>query len=266
MASNNTKKQIHVSPGIYFTESELSVASKSLGITNLGLAGETLKGPAFQPIDISSWAQYQQYFGGTSTEKFQGSQYPKYELPYIAKTYLEESQNLKVCRVLGLSGVNAGPAWIITAWGDEGKMYTESKPMVVAVIRSRGEHKKAAYIGPADPDNGFCEDQYEYDKILYYAKNVKIVKTKSLSLADGCTPGFSTKTNELLINSNNYGTFGLEVTTWDDQTKVYAVSFNAGEKNYIYNVIGGNPEIGDAEIYVEELYDVALQQLIERGE
>ena len=166
MASNNTKKQIHVSPGIYFTESELSVASKSLGITNLGLAGETLKGPAFQPIDISSWAQYQQYFGGTSTEKFQGSQYPKYELPYIAKTYLEKSQNLKVCRVLGLSGVNAGPAWIITAWGDEGKMYTESKPMVVAVIRSRGEHKKAAYIGPADPDNGICEDQYEYDKIL----------------------------------------------------------------------------------------------------
>ena len=266
MASNNTKKQIHVSPGIYFTESELSVASKSLGITNLGLAGETLKGPAFQPIDISSWAQYQQYFGGTSTEKFQGSQYPKYELPYIAKTYLEESQNLKVCRVLGLSGVNAGPAWVITAWGDEGKMYTESKPMVVAVIRSRGEHKKAAYIGSADTDNGICEDQYEYDKILYYAKDVKMVKTNSLSLADGCTPGFSTKTNELVINSNNYGTFGLKVTTWDDQTKVYAVSFNAGEKNYIYNVIGGNPEIGDAEIYVEELYDVALQQLIERGE
>ena len=91
MASNKTKKQVHVSPGIYFTESELSVATKSLGITNLGLAGETLKGPAFQPIEISSWAQYQQFFGGTSTEKFSGSQYPKYELPYIAKSYLTES-------------------------------------------------------------------------------------------------------------------------------------------------------------------------------
>ena len=118
MASNNTKKQVHVSPGIYFSESELSVATKSLGITNLGLAGETLKGPAFQPIEVSSWAQYQSYFGGTSTEKFEGSQYPKYELPYIAKTYLEESQNLKVCRVLGLSGVNAGPAWILYAYGE----------------------------------------------------------------------------------------------------------------------------------------------------
>ena len=268
MASNKTKKQVHVSPGIYFTESEISVATKSLGITNLGLAGETLKGPAFQPIEISSWAQYQQYFGGTSTEKYRGSKYPKYELPYIAKTYLEESQNLKVCRVLGLSGVNAGPAWVITAWGDEGKMYTEDKPMVVAVIRSRGEHKKAAYIGAADPTQGICEDQYEYDKILYYAKNVQIVQTKSLALVDGCTPGWSTTDNEFVIGPNNYGTFGLKVTLNDgnDTQKTYAVSFNPSEKDYIYNVIGGNPEIGDAEIYVEELYDVALQQLIERGE
>lgn len=267
MASNNTKKQVHVSPGIYFTESELSVASKSLGITNLGLVGETLKGPAFQPIEINSWAQYQQFFGGTSTEKYRGSQYPKYELPYIAKTYLEESQNLKVCRVLGLSGVNAGPAWLITAWKSTGgAMYTEAKPMVVAVIRSRGEHKKAAYIGPADPENGICEDQYEYDKILYYAKNVKIVPSRSLVLADGCNPGYSTKENAFVINTNNYGTFGLEVTLYDDTTKTYDVTLNPGEKNYIYNVIGGNPEIGDAEIYVEELYDVALQQLIERGE
>jgi hypothetical protein len=267
MASNNTKKQVHVSPGIYFTESELSVASKSLGITNLGLAGETIKGPAFQPIEISSWSQYQQYFGGTSTEKYRGSQYPKYELPYIAKTYLEESQNLKVCRVLGLSGVNAGPAWLITAWStDNTKMYTKDEPMVVAVIRSRGEHKKAAYIAPADPANGICEDQYEYDKILYYASEVEIVPTNSLLLADGCTPGYSQSQNEFGINPNNYGTFALKVTTWNGEEKTYAVTLNSGEKNYIYNVIGGNPEIGDAEIYVEELYDVALQQLVERGE
>ena len=267
MASNKTKKQVHVSPGIYFTESEISVASKSLGITNLGLAGETLKGPAFQVIDLSSWAQYQQFFGGTSTEKFSGSQYPKYELPYIAKTYLEESQNLKVCRVLGLSGVNAGPAWLITAYNTKANStYSKANPMVLAVLRSRGEHKKAAYIGPADPANGICEDQYEYDKILYYAKDIKMVKSKTLSLTDGCTPGFSANEGVFTINSNNYGTFGLEVTLYDNTTKTYDVTLNPGEKNYIYNVIGGNPEIGDSEIYVEELYDVALQQLVERGE
>ena len=267
MASNKTKKQVHVSPGIYFSESELPVATKSLGITNLGLAGETLRGAAFQVISVSSWPQFQQYFGGTSTEKFSGSQYPKYELPYIAKTYLEESQSLKVCRVLGLSGVNAGPAWVISAWSSEnGKMYSEAKPMVVAVLRSRGEHKKAAYIGPAKPDEGICEDQYEYDKILYYAKKVEIVKSKSLVLADGCTPAYSEKEHAFTINSNNYGMFGLKVTLYNGTEKTYDVSLNPGDKNYIYNVIGGNPEIGDCEIFVEELYDVALSQLVERGE
>ena len=269
--ANNSTKQVHVSPGIYFSESELPVASKSLGITNLGVAGETLRGPAFQPIEVSTWSQYQSYFGGTSTEKFRGSQYPKYELPYIAKTYLEQSQSLKVCRILGLSGVNAGPAWIITAWGDTiGGDYTEEKPMVVAVLRSRGEHRKAAFVAPADPDKGICTDQYEYDKIVYFAKNIKLVRSKSLVLMDGCNPGFDQTTNQLTINANNYGTFGLEVTLNDGSetpnTKTYSVSFNPSDKNYIYNVLGGDPEKGETEIYVEELYDIALRQLIERGE
>ena len=320
MASNISKKQVHVSPGIYFNESELSVATRSLGITNLGLAGETLKGPAFQPIDITNWSQYQSYFGGTSTEKFKGSQYPKYELPYIAKTYLEESQNLKVCRVLGLSGTNAGPAWVISAYTNKNykkvdkkpedmnqtdfdrlseyiskedydkldqiyknayvnlnSAYTKETPMVVAVIRSRGEHKKAAWVQSADGVN-ICNDVYEYDKIVYYAKDVEIVKTKRLALNDECEPKFTTAENELTIDANNYGTFGLKVYTSyktnesgktvvdRDVYNIYSVSFNPSDKNYIYNVIGGNPEIGDSEIFVEELYDVALQQLVERGE
>lgn len=115
MANNNNMRRTHSSPGVYFSESEITYASKSLGITTLGVAGETLRGPAFQAITIENWRQYQNYFGGTSTEKFRGSQYPKYELPYIAKSYLEQSQQLEVVRVLGLSGVNAGPAWVLTA-------------------------------------------------------------------------------------------------------------------------------------------------------
>ena len=113
MADN--ARGIHVSPGIYTREIDMTYAVRSLGITTLGLAGETLKGPAFQPMDIANWREFQEIFGGTSTEKFKGSQYPKYELPYIAKSYLTESEQLKVVRVLGLSGYNAGPAWIVTA-------------------------------------------------------------------------------------------------------------------------------------------------------
>ena len=103
----------HVSPGIYTEEKDVTYSVKSLGITSLGLGGETLYGPAFEYIEIKNWSEFVDYFGGTSPEKFRGSGLPKYEIPYIAKSYLEESQRLNVVRVLGLSGYHAGPYWAV---------------------------------------------------------------------------------------------------------------------------------------------------------
>ena len=266
MADKKTLKRVHATPGVYFSEMELTYSAKSMGITRLGVAGETQKGPAFQPIEITDWAEFQRFFGGTNTEKFSGSQYPKYELPYIAKEYLTQSQQLQVCRVLGLSGVNAGAAWLITAYDNEGKSeYTKDKPLVIAVIRSRGEHVKAAFKKPANKELGICEDVYEYDEIRYYAKDVKIRPSDALDYKDTCDPIFDKTTGTLSINSNNYGVFTLVVTTWEDEEVKYSVSLNPGDKNYIINILGQEPDKGESEIYVEELYDIALEQLIERG-
>lgn len=263
--NNNSPRQTHVSPGIYTKETDLTYAAKSLGITTLGLVGETVKGPAFQPFLIENWRQFTTYFGGTNPSKFRGSQYPKYELPYIAQSYLQESNQLQVVRVLGLSGVNAGAAWIITAKTPEEAEDKTWDNMVVCVLRSRGEHKKAAYLAPANPEEGICEDQYEYDKILYYAKQVELEPSKTLVLGVDCNPGYSQTSGDFSCTPLNYGTFTIKVTRYDGEIKKYSVSLNRNEKNYIYNVIGGDPEVGDAEVYVEELYDVALQQLVERG-
>lgn len=266
MADKKTLKRVHATPGVYFSEMELTYSAKSMGITRLGVAGETQKGPAFQPIEITDWAEFQRFFGGTNTEKFIGSQYPKYELPYIAKEYLTQSQQLQVCRVLGLSGVNAGAAWLITAYDNEGKSeYTKDKPLVIAVIRSRGEHVKAAFKKPANKELGICEDVYEYDEIRYYAKDVRIRPSDALDYKDTCNPIFDKTTGTLSINSNNYGVFTLVVTTWEDEEVKYSVSLNPGDKNYIINILGQEPDKGESEIYVEELYDIALEQLIERG-
>ena len=264
--TNNNARQTHVSPGIYTKEVDLTYAAKSLGITTLGVVGETVKGPAFQPILVDSWRTYQNYFGGTSTEKFRGSQYPKYELPYIAKSYLEESQQLQVCRVLGLSGVNAGAAWLLTAAGDKNSVYTDEKPLVIGVLRSRGEHRKAAFVKPMDEPAGICEDVYEYDKIVYFAKDVKITQSADLVLGNSCKPGFDQNKKEFTMDVLNYGTFTFVVTTNEGDEKKYSVTLNPSNKNYILNVLGTHPSKGDTEIYVEELYDVAIQQLIERGE
>jgi hypothetical protein len=111
MANKNT------SPGVYTSERELNFNTETVGVTTLGLVGETLKGPAFQPIFIRDFDSHVSVFGGTSAEKFKGTQIPKYELPYIAKSYLTQSNQLYVTRVLGLSGYDAGDTIAIRTLG-----------------------------------------------------------------------------------------------------------------------------------------------------
>ena len=109
MATN----KVFVSPGVYTSERDLSFVSQSVGVTTLGIVGEALKGPAFEPIFITNFDEYQAYFGGTVPEKFVNTQIPKYEAAYIAKSYLQQSNQLFVTRILGLSGYDAGPSWSI---------------------------------------------------------------------------------------------------------------------------------------------------------
>jgi hypothetical protein len=45
-----TANKVFVSPGVYTSERDLSFVSQSVGVTTLGIVGETLKGPAFEPI------------------------------------------------------------------------------------------------------------------------------------------------------------------------------------------------------------------------
>lgn len=277
----------HVAPGVYTQEIDVLYSAKSLGITKLGLVGETLMGPAFQPIPVENWKEYTSTFGGTSPKLFRGSKYPKYELPYIAKEFLTASDNLQIVRVLGLSGVNAGPAFIITGYKskptekealadyeagvkDGTYPYTKDNPMVIAVLRSRGEHKKAAFVAPADPDNGICDDVYEYDAIDYYAQNVFMTPSTSFETEDACQPGFVQRTGSFDVNVINYGMFTLKVKIGTDSDgkdifKMYPVSLNPTDKNYIYNILGSDPEETGAVLFVEELYDIALSRMIETG-
>jgi hypothetical protein len=45
MASSN---KVFVSPGVYTSERDLTFVAQSVGVTTLGVAGETLQGPAFR--------------------------------------------------------------------------------------------------------------------------------------------------------------------------------------------------------------------------
>jgi hypothetical protein len=132
-----TNSKVFVSPGVYTSEVDLSFVAQSVGVTTLGIVGETLKGPAFEPIFITNFDEFTSYFGGTSPEKFVNTQIPKYEASYIAKSYLQQSNQLFVTRILGLSGYDAGPSWSITTKANVDKttvdFYCESATTVDCV-------------------------------------------------------------------------------------------------------------------------------------
>lgn len=124
------------SPSVKFQEIDRSFASTpSLGITSVGMVGETLKGPAFSPVLVTTKAEFRRYFGGTSTEKFpDASKKMKFLAPTYANAFLEEGDQLYFTRILGKSGYKAGTAWAITV-SSSTAAYNN---MVVAILRSRG--------------------------------------------------------------------------------------------------------------------------------
>lgn len=347
----DSARGVHVSPGVYSKESVLTYAVKSLGITTLGIVGETLKGPAFEPISISNWREFENTFGGTSTEKFKSSQYPKYELPYIAKSYLKESEQLEVVRVLGLSGYQAGPAWAVTAkisgdYNDDAKGTQDS--VVVAVLRSRGEYYKyrkyetdatgatdcscqsAGYdelvynVGEVLRDADNCDGVIKYNpaalELAYYnplysstydcedveftsygegfevsSSNYGRFKINGLTgtvpygvsysmINEACnlykqgsaattenTTAFYTKYKDIInkqysgntsVTGNDGKDAYLQYVKYSGNMFTYAVSLNSTDKDYIIDVLGQNPSDGDAPIFVESIYDVALAKAI----
>lgn len=113
--TSQANQKVFVSAGVYTSETDLSFVAQSVGVTTLGLVGETLKGPAFEPIFITNFDEFQTFFGGTIPTKFINTQIPKYEAAYIAKAYLQQSNQLFMTRILGLSGYDAGPSWSLQA-------------------------------------------------------------------------------------------------------------------------------------------------------
>lgn len=247
------------SPGLYTKIEDVAYASKTLGITTLGLAGETLMGPAFEPIKVTDWPNFVTYFGGTSPELFKDSRYPKYELPYIAKSYLTKSDQLYVCRVLGLSGYNAGPAFAIY-----GKDSNSEKKYIIAILRSRGKYKKYANVGTE------CEPISAYDILEYDCDEITLTPYKSINSTYSCgqlTGGTVTGETKIKVSQNNYGMFCIEAKKSGKTIATIPVSLNPGSNDYIYNVLGSTPgNESKAPVFVEELYDVYLAELINKGE
>jgi hypothetical protein len=148
------------SPSVKFQEIDRSFASTpSLGITSVGMVGETLKGPAFSPVLVTTKAEFRRYFGGTSTEKYaDGSGKMKFLAPTYANAFLEEGNQLYFTRILGKSGYNAGPGWAIRVTAPAtGTGLTNTEISGSVIISS------STFLGINITANGNYSSQLTYD-------------------------------------------------------------------------------------------------------
>ena len=181
---------IFVSPGVFTREQDFTIFASRIGITRLGLVGKTLKGPAFEPIKIKNTDDYLLRFGSTD---------PDFPLPYVANSFLSQSNELTVTRVLGNNGFTNSGAWLIVASGGthsgatlavlrskrnqvSGDFYfdQESDVTIGAVSSTLGAFSLSATTGPltAQTNSGYTVslDETRDDYIVkLLGKNPKII-------------------------------------------------------------------------------------------
>lgn len=198
---------IFVSPGVYTKEQDFSVFASRIGITRLGLVGKTLKGPAFEPIKITSADEYLLRFGSTDV---------KYPLPYVANSFLSQSNELVVTRILGTTGFNNSPAWVIIADRATGSSGSKSGS-TLAILRSKKNQVSGSF----------------------YFTNEEHVKIGAITSTLGSFV-LSASTGPLTAATNSG----------------YTVSLDETRDDYIVKIFGKSPEVttGSPNLYVERIY------------
>ena len=238
-----TNSKVFVSPGVYTSEVDLSFVAQSVGVTTLGIAGETLKGPAFEPIFIRNFDEFTTYFGGTSPEKFVNTQIPKYEAAYIAKAYLQQSNQLFVTRVLGLSGYDAGPSWSVVTVANVDPTTIGFDCASGATVDCVYECTSANTIDISVPFSGCDNSDSSINFLSNFPPVIQTILTEQYRQFDGGTSSIDsdiTNTIFSILTSDNPST-GLTIDYFgsidpDDYSGFTNPTFSAGTQNNRFDV------------------------------
>ena len=84
-----------ISPGVFTRENDLSFLPQGVGAIGAAIIGPTVKGPAFVPTVVRSFAEYERKFGSLSSDTF---------IPQTVREYLKNAGSVTVCRVLAGGG------------------------------------------------------------------------------------------------------------------------------------------------------------------
>ena len=84
-----------ISPGVFTRENDLSFLPQGVGSIGAAIVGPTVKGPAFVPTVVRSFAEYERRFGSLSSETY---------VPQTVREYLRSAGSVTICRVLAGGG------------------------------------------------------------------------------------------------------------------------------------------------------------------
>ena len=84
-----------VSPGVFTRERDLSFLPAGISQIGAAIIGPTVKGPAFEPVIIESFKEFEQVFGPKTEDSY---------VPYTVEGYLKSAGRVTIVRVLGLTG------------------------------------------------------------------------------------------------------------------------------------------------------------------
>ena len=115
-----------VSPGVFTNEIDQSFLPAAIGEIGAAVVGPTVKGPAFTPIVVSSFSEFEQRFGSAFKS---GSDYYTYLTSETAREYLKHGSRLTVLRVL--PGSYSGASTTATVHALSGSILTSVDPAVV---------------------------------------------------------------------------------------------------------------------------------------
>ena len=85
-------EQTFRSPGFFEQEIDLSARKQSPTGTPAGIIGTALRGPAFVPVTVGSFADFETKFGGLDPDRFG---------PYAVREFLKHRKAVTYMRVLG---------------------------------------------------------------------------------------------------------------------------------------------------------------------
>tara|TARA_B100000287_G_C20663766_1_gene791027 strand:+ start:1339 stop:3276 length:1938 start_codon:yes stop_codon:yes gene_type:complete len=241
-----------ISPGVFTNEIDQSFLPAAIGEIGGALIGPTVKGPALQPVVVSSYAEFQERFGdifksGSTTDLHgAGAKSLTYLTSMAARNYLKHANKLTVVRIMDGAFKHA-TAWIPTGSGD---LHTGSSH---AKYTAGSPTSKTHIPSQTDSAASFKLHTHSHGSLLNNGGMKEAVTVPVLASTVSATGSAGilnsgSKHNirwEITSNNTKKGTFTLLIRRGDDITKRKQIletwnnlSLDPNATNYIARIIG----------------------------